>query len=144
MKPVPVPPVPVPDDNSEGFWHSVAEGRLAIQRCAVCGEYSHPPTTICGRCHSVPPSLSFEAVSGAGTVVTWTIVRQAFLPGFHADVPYVLVMVELEQQTGLTLVGRLVDGVDAPLRIGAAVDVVFEDRGPGAAVPAFALTGLAT
>jgi uncharacterized OB-fold protein len=75
--------------------------------------------------------------------VTWTIVRQAFLPGFHADVPYVLVMVELVEQAGLRLVGRLVDGVDAPLRIGAAVEVVIEDRGPGAAVPAFALADAA-
>jgi hypothetical protein len=61
--------------------------------------------------------------------------RQSFLPGF--DVPFVLVDVELLVQADLRLIGRLVDGPDAPLRLGAPVRLVFEDLAPGAAVPAF-------
>jgi hypothetical protein len=63
--------------------------------------------------------------------------RQSFLPGF--DVPFVLVDVELFVQADLRLIGRLVDGPDARLRLGAPVRLVFEDLAPGAAVPAFEL-----
>jgi uncharacterized OB-fold protein len=65
--------------------------------------------------------------------------HDAFLPAFRADVPYVVVDVELEEQPGLRVVGRLVDGADTPLRIGAAVETVFEDVAPGVAVPHFRL-----
>lgn len=63
--------------------------------------------------------------------------RQAFLPGF--DVPFVLVDVELAEQSGLRLVGRLLDGVDADLHLGAPVRVAFEDLSDEIAVPAFEL-----
>lgn len=63
--------------------------------------------------------------------------HSSFLPGF--EVPFVLVDVELTVQEELRLIGRLVDGPTAPLRLGAPVRVVFEDLAPGVAVPAFAL-----
>jgi hypothetical protein len=65
--------------------------------------------------------------------------RQSFLPGF--EVPFVLVDVELTAQPDLRLIGRLVDGPDAAIHIGAAVRTVFEDLGDGMAVPAFTLVG---
>jgi hypothetical protein len=64
-------------------------------------------------------------------------VRQSFLPGF--DVPFVLVDVELDEQSELRLIGRLVDGLDAPLHLGDRVRVAFEDVAPGVAIPAFEL-----
>jgi hypothetical protein len=67
-------------------------------------------------------------------------VRQAFLPGFDDDLPFVLVDVELVEQTELRLIGRLLDGVDADLHLGDAVVAAFEDLVPGRAVPAFELT----
>jgi hypothetical protein len=30
----------------------------------------------------------FERVSGAGTVRSWTVMRQSFLPGFSEEVPF--------------------------------------------------------
>jgi hypothetical protein len=66
--------------------------------------------------------------------------RQSFLPGFDDGVPFVLVDVELKAQAGLRLIGRLVDGPDVRLRLGASVQLAFEDVAPGVAVPAFALT----
>jgi hypothetical protein len=65
--------------------------------------------------------------------------RQSFLPGFENDLPFVLVDVELAEDPDLRLIGRLLDGPDANLAIGAAVSVAFEDIGPGVSVPAFAL-----
>ena len=69
--------------------------------------------------------------------------RQAFLPGFEDDLPFVLVDVELVEQKELRLIGRLLDGpdaVDAGLHVGDTVVVGFEDLAPGVSVPAFELS----
>jgi hypothetical protein len=74
-------------------------------------------------------------------VRSWTIIRQSFLPGFDADLPFLLVDVELAEQPELRMIGRLLDGPTAPVRIGAPVSVAFEDVAEGVSVPAFTLTG---
>jgi uncharacterized protein len=130
-------PVPVPDETSAPFWSAAAAHRLVIARCARCAQLSHPPDAVCPCCGSTDPAFAFESVDGAGAVRSWTVMRQSFLPGF--DVPFVLVDVELLVQADLRLIGRLVDGPDAPLRLGAPVRLVFEDLAPGVAVPAFEL-----
>jgi len=65
------------------------------------------------------------------------VIRQSFLPGF--DTPFVLVDVELAAQPDVRLIGRLVDGPAAALRLGAPVRLTFEDLAPGISVPAFTL-----
>ncbi len=99
-----------------------------------------PPDVVCPHCRSSDPRFEFTPVSGRGTVRSWTVVRQAFLPGFEDDLPFVLVDVELVEQQELRLIGRLLDGPDADLHVGDAVVVGFEDLAPGVAVPAFELS----
>jgi uncharacterized OB-fold protein len=70
-------------------------------------------------------------------VKSWTVVRQSFLPGF--EVPFLLVDVEIVEQTDLRLIGRLLDAPEEALHIGRAVRVAFEDIASGVAVPAFVL-----
>ncbi len=130
-------PVPVPDALSAPFWTAAAAHTLALARCSRCGVFAHPPDIVCPHCASTDPAFVFVPVDGAGTVRSWTVMRQSFLPGF--DAPFVLVDVELSAQPDLRLIGRLTDGPDAPLRIGAAVRVAFEDIAPGVSVPAFSL-----
>jgi uncharacterized protein len=136
---VPTRPVPVPDERSAPFWAAAAEHRLEISRCSACSAYSHPPDVVCPHCGSTTPEFVFSPVSGAGTVRSWTIMRQSFLPGFDDDVPFVLVDVELDEATELRVIGRLVDGPEATLTIGARVAVAFEQLRPELAVPAFRL-----
>jgi hypothetical protein len=50
-----------------------------------------------------------------------------------------LVDVELAEQGGLRMTGRLLDGPDATVSVGAPVQVAFEDVAPGVGVPAFRL-----
>jgi len=133
-------PVPIPDEQSAPFWAAAAEHVLTAARCARCTAYSMPPDVVCPSCGSTDPQFEFTPVSGRGTVRSWTVVRQSFLPGFDDDLPFVLVDVELVEQRELRLIARLLDGVDAPLRLGDLVTVGFEDVAPGVAVPAFALS----
>jgi uncharacterized OB-fold protein len=98
-----------------------------------------PPDVTCPWCLSTDPAFVFEPVSGRGTVRSWTVMRQSFLPGFAEDVPFLLVDVELAEQAELRMVGRLLDGPDAPVRLGDPVTVAFEDVAPGVSVPAWTL-----
>jgi uncharacterized OB-fold protein len=96
---------------------------------------------VCPHCRHTDPQFTFEAVSGRGTVRSWTLVNQSFLPGFEDDLPFVLVDVSLAEQDDLRLIGRLVDGPSAPLALGDRVRVAFEDLGDGVLIPAFELDG---
>ncbi len=130
-------PLPVPDDTSAPYWAATAQHVLTVARCGQCGALTLPPDVMCTACGSTDPAYEFTPVSGRAVVRSWTVVRQSFLPGF--DVPFVLVDVELPEQADLRLIGRLLDGVEADLRIGAEVRVAFEDLTAEIAVPAFEL-----
>ena len=132
-------PVPVPDEQSGPFWAATAAGALVIARCGRCGTFAHPPDLVCPSCGHTDPSFRFEPVSGRGTVRSWTVVRQSFLPGFEDDLPFVLVDVALDEGDDVRLIGRLVDGPDAPLGLGDRVTTTFDQLPEGFAVPAFAL-----
>lgn len=130
-------PVPVPEAESAGFWEAAARHELAIARCSQCGVYSHPPDTVCAACGSIDPDFQFTVVSGGGRIRSWTVVRRALLPGFANEIPFLLVDVELDEQEGLRMTGRLLDGMDAPVSLDVRVQAAFEDIAPGVAVPAF-------
>ena len=132
-------PVPVPDDESRPFWDAAAAHTLTAARCAQCSAFTLPPDVVCPHCGSTDPRFAFAPVSGRGAVRSWTVVRQSFLPGFENDLPFVLVDVELDEQAELRLIGRLIDGVDAPVQLGARVDAAWEDVAPGVSLPAFTL-----
>lgn len=132
-------PLPVPDESSALFWAAAARHVLTVARCGQCGTLTLPPDVVCTACGSANPEYEFTSVSGRAVVRSWTVMRKAFLPGFDAELPFVLVDVELVEQTGLRLIGRLLDGVDVELRIGMQVRVAFEDLTAEISVPAFAL-----
>ena len=132
-------PVPVPDDVSAPYWTAAAAHVLTLARCSQCGKTSHPPDIVCPRCHHPEPGFVFEPVAGGGTIRSWIVLRQSFVPGFDADLPIVLVDVAIDEQDDIRLIGRLLDGVEAALSVGARVRVAFEDLEPGLAVPAFHL-----
>jgi hypothetical protein len=134
-------PVPVPDELSAGYWRAAARGELALPRCQVCGRFAFPPRNVCPECGSTHPDYATDPVAGGAVIRSWTVVRDAFLPGFAGDVPYVLVDVELDAQPHLRLIGRLVDGAEAPLHVGDHVAVTFDHVDDEFAVPAFMLDG---
>ena len=124
--------LPRVDDSNRFFWTSGADGRLRFLRCRSCGYYLHPPVPRCPECggRDVAP----EAVSGRGEVYSFTVNHQSWDGGTE---PYAIVLVELEEQTGLRLTSNLL-GVDLDaIEIGLPVQVVFEER-DGVHFPLFA------
>jgi uncharacterized protein len=132
-------PVPVPDELSAPYWSGAAGHELVLARCSRCGQLTHPPDVVCPLCQHPDPRYSFESVSGGGTIRSWIVLRQSFLPGFEELLPLVLVDVALDVEADIRLIGRLLGGADEPLTIGDRVQVAFEEIGPGSSVPAFQL-----
>jgi len=106
-----------------------------LQRCGTCGYYNHPPRLFCDAC--LAQELRFEAVSGRGTVYTFTVMHQRDVGGFEDEAPFINIVVELAEQPQLLMVSNLPIAERANVRIGAAVEVDFEDRGEGIVVPQF-------
>jgi uncharacterized protein len=130
-------PSPAPDELTRPYWDAAAHGRLEIQRCRGCKRYHHPPTSMCFECGS--EDLGFEPVSGHGTIYTYTITHDARNPAFAAIQPYAIVWVELDEQPRLRIVANMPGTPTGDLRIGAPVEVFFEDLTPSLALPQFRL-----
>jgi uncharacterized OB-fold protein len=64
-------------------------------------------------------------VSGKATVAAFTINRQNWIPGFEP--PYVVAMVELEDEPDVRLITNVVGVAIGDLRVGLPVEVFFED-----------------
>ena len=129
--------VPAITDDTRPFWESCRRRVLAIQRCADCATFRHPPTPICFRCRSF--KHEWVPVSGRGTVFTYAVVARAFVPGL--PVPHNVVVVALEDAPGVRLVSNVVDADPVALRIGLPVEVVFEDVSADVTVPRFRVRG---
>jgi uncharacterized OB-fold protein len=63
------------------------------------------------RCRHCAGPTAFEAVAGTGEVYSFIVQRQPTVPGYADAVPYAVAVVDLDEQRGLRLPGRLV-GVD--------------------------------
>lgn len=132
------PPLPVADDLSKSFWDGVKQRKLLVQRCAECQRYQFPPDASCEACSST--ALSFEEVSGRGTVFSFTeTVSGARHPYFQSILPYLVGMVQLDEQEGLIFASNFPGSEYADLTIGAPVEVEFQELAEGAVIPQFRL-----
>ena len=116
-------PLPYVSEVSRPYWEAARRHELVLQRCQECGHYRYPPGEICPRCLS--DKLVWDRVSGRGTVYTWIVFHQVYQRAFANDVPYAVVVVELEE--GARLTTNLVDGKLEDIEIGMPVEVVFDD-----------------
>lgn len=120
-------PLPLPDDVSRFFWDGAREGRLLVQRCQRCSKLQYPPDVVCVHCQS--EDLAPTEVTGRGQLWSYTVVERLFHAGFADSLPYVVALIELEEQEGLRLLTNVVDASPGELRVGLPVEVTFEDHG---------------
>ena len=112
---------PSPEGLNAEFYAHCARGELRIQRCDDCRTWRHPPRVMCARCGS--ERWTWAPTSGRGTVYTWTVTHQPLAPGFMDDVPYAVVVIELEE--GVRLVSAVRGVPPDRLAIGMPVEVAF-------------------
>ena len=128
-------PVPAVNAETNGWWEEASKHRLVVERCTDCGRTRHPPGPVCPQCRSM--ESEWFRLPGTGTVFTFTVVRQAFIPALAEKIPYVVMALDLDGAEGARMVSNLIDIDPADVSIGMRVEVVWEDMGPDLALPRF-------
>ena len=120
-------PVPVVDENSQPFFDAAARSELMLQRCSDCHAFLWPYLEICTECLS--EDIKWSASSGKGTVHSFVIMHRLFHPGFQDDVPYNLIVVELEEGPRVTSILREIANDD--IQVGMQVHAQWHDTSGG-------------
>ena len=134
-------PLPAISEDSAGFWEGTAAGELRIQRCSNCKRLRFPPRPMCPYCNSL--DYAWDAMSGKGHIWSFVVPHPPLLPAFMEVAPYNVVVVELDEDATIRLVGHLlaspegqINEVDpGTIRIGEPVRVVFQDAGEDVFLP---------
>lgn len=126
-------PLPEPTQESMPFWDGLKHGKLMFQCCAACGKVRHYPRPVCPHCYSM--DTRWQESKGRGVVHSWTITHHAFNPGFKADLPLVLVTVDLED--GVRMQAQLRGSPVDALKIGFPVRIAYEQATKELTLPVF-------
>jgi hypothetical protein len=128
-------PLPVIDTDTAPFWQAARERKLLLQRCRACGAHVFYPRSICPHCHQL--DLEWVEASGRGEIYSYTVARRPAGPAFAEEVPYVLVLVDLDE--GPRMLSNLrVPDVES-VRIGQRVHADFEAINDDVTLPVFTI-----
>ncbi len=116
-------PLPTVTAEDREFWAAARRHRFVLPRCRACGHVWFPPYASCPRCLAF--DREWTQASGRGTVWGFTLMRQPYIPSFGSELPYNVVLVELEE--GPMVYSNLVDTDHADVACGLTVEAVFED-----------------
>jgi uncharacterized protein len=114
--------VPQPVGLNAEFYAHCAAGELRFQRCEACATWRHPPRARCAACGS--DQWEWALATGGGRVFSWTITHRPLDPGFADEVPYAVVVAEMDE--GPRLVGNLRGIEPTELELDLPIVVVFE------------------
>jgi hypothetical protein len=118
------------EDTAE-FWAACQRGELVVQECAGCGRWRFPPRPMCPHCRSL--EVRWVATSGRATVWSFVVPHPPLLPAYGELAPYNVVVVALDEDATIRMVGNLVATPEGPINevdpttieIGEPVRVVF-------------------
>lgn len=140
------------DIENTAFFSYCAKGEFRLQKCTENGLLRYPPTTRCP--FSGSAAYDWVAVEAKGAVYSYNEVHHPIQPAFKGRTPYMLLLVELDEQRGqpsehdgLRVAGNLAtpDGELAPpelvrqIGIGSRMRMVFRTVGDGFALPMWTL-----
>jgi len=124
--------LPQIDEDSAPFFEGARRGELRIQQCSATGRLIFPPRPFSPWSPGAEPT--WTTVSGRGTIWSYVVPHPPLLPQFAALAPYNVVLVALDEDPTIRLIGNLVRRAGGPINevdpseieIGSAVRVVFE------------------
>ncbi len=116
-------PVPAADGLDAPYWAALERDELLVQACARCGTRQFPEW-ICHACLGF--DLAWVPVRPAGTIYSWERVWNASHPAVRPGLPYLVVLVQLDEAPGVRMIGNLLGDPLQEVRIDAPVEAVFE------------------
>lgn len=124
--------LPVDDDPlTQPFWEGCARGELLIQRFTASGRLVWTPRPMDP--HSRTLEYEWVPMSGTATIWSYVIPHPPLLPAYSDVAPFNVIVVALDDDPTIRMVGNLVESAGAPLNgidphsveIGEPVQVVF-------------------
>lgn len=126
-------PLPGVTEDGAPYWEGCRQGELRIQRCDACQHLRFPPALVCPKC--LAAEHTWVAMSGRATIWSFIVVHRPQHPGFFADAPYNVAVVELAE--GIRLHTNVVDCANEELHIGMPVEVTFQKVDDEITLPKF-------
>lgn len=126
-------PIPKVTPDLAPFFAAAKHHQLVVQKCKGCGAMRFPPRELCSSCWS--REAEWVEVSGRGEVFSFYVMHQVYHPGFAAEVPYPVAVIQLDD--GPRMTSNLVGCRREEIRVGLPVEVVFEDLSEEVALPKF-------
>jgi uncharacterized OB-fold protein len=118
------PDYPLPDVDDpvmRPFWEGARAGKLMQQRDRTTGFVHWPPKPLYWKDGK---RLEWFEASGTGTVYTYVVAYEPFLPALAHLLPHIMVVVQLAE--GPRIVGHMVGTKPEEMRFGMPVRVVFK------------------
>ena len=142
------------DNENKAYFQHCADHDFHLQQCADpdCALIRYPPGTACPWCSK--REFNWVPVDARGTVHSYGEVHHAIQPAFRERAPYMILLVELDTQSGvpteheaLRVAGNLVDAdgnfakpdLVKQVGIGSRMRMVFADVAEGLALPHWTL-----
>lgn len=117
-------PLPAIDEHNRPYWEGLKARKVVLPRCKTCGHVRFQPSRYCPDCGS--NESEWTELAGSGRIWARCAFHRVYFEGFRDEVPYNVVLVELDG--GPRVYSNLV-GVDDPwsVPVGASVEAVFDD-----------------
>ena len=126
-------PAPSPDADSAVLWRGLRDGVLLLQHCDDCHHVQYYQQGMCRQCGS--DNLTHRAASGRGKVHSFSVVHRAPGPAFKEDVPYAVLLVDLEE--GPRMISTYIGGQPGDVSFDMDVVLVCEPVDDETTLPRF-------
>jgi len=111
--------------EAKPFWGNLREHKLTAQRCSSCGSFfSFPPQALCPHCLS--SDYEWVPLSGRGRVFSFVTYCRPWHSSYQDKVPYNVSLIDLDE--GPRLISNVIDCLPDQVKIGMAVEVVYDDH----------------
>jgi len=117
------PDYPLPDVDDPvmaPFWAGCRDNKLILQRDRQTGEVHWPPKPAYWK----GGRLEYFEASGRGTVYTYVVGYEPFLPAFHDLLPHIMVVVQLDER--VRIVGHMVNCSVPAMRFDLPVSIAYK------------------
>ena len=108
-------------DENTAFWTGGKDGQLRITFCDDCNAAIHPPQIICAHCLS--RNVTARAVAGTGSVYSYTVNHQPWIPGMA--VPFAIAVVDVDGAPGVRVTAQVVTDDPQGVAIGQRMQIRF-------------------
>jgi hypothetical protein len=124
--------LPAVGEQESPFWEAATKGELRIQQCSGCDRLRFPPRPMCPGCQST--ESRWALMSGRGTIYSFVVPHPPLMGQFSELAPYSVILVGLEEDPTIRLIGNLVHEAGDPINavdpsaieLDQPVQVVFE------------------